>query len=215
VIGVAAAALALLETAIGISGRIRDAYESQKHLGRVLDSHKEELTTTKTIVQTVKDENALQTASVASELVNIEAIGKRLVDLLKTLEPGNKGALRQFIHQVVQGSKDERTLAAIMAELTRSKRNLSLTRTAQDTIVANAAVVEQINTTLQKVLGEGQELWIAQLLNDRYPGRAYITVGYFKMLRSEQMMAWCYLATLISHSLSTKPFLLSGILTIF
>lgn len=120
----------------------------------------------------------MRTAGVASELVELEAIGARLVACLQNLEPGNKGPMRQVTHQLLHGSKDEQTLTDIMDELTRAKTNLSLrlkvanvglTRTVENTIVANTAVVERINNLLEQVFGEGRGLKIAEMLRSRPP----------------------------------------------
>lgn len=130
------------------------------------------------IIQLVKDEKALQTAAVASKLANIESIGNKLMEILHTLSPGDKGSMRQFGHQLVHGSRDEKTLGEIMNELSGAKESLSLriqvanvglSRTANGALVANAAVVERIDLHLQQILGEGRGLKIAELLKRQPP----------------------------------------------
>jgi hypothetical protein len=168
----------LLETAVGVIGRIRKAYEEQKDLAAVLSNHNSELASTNAVILIVKDEPVLHTAAVTCELVNIEAIAKKLVSRLKTMDPEQKGAMRQFVHQLAYGSKDEKALAGIMNELSRAKSslglrlqvaNVGLTRTVENTITANAEVISRIDILLQQVFGEGQRLKIAELLKDRSP----------------------------------------------
>jgi len=50
------------------------------------------------IIQIVKDEEALRTAAVASELVKIEAVAAKLVNCLKTVDLGTKSSMRQLAH---------------------------------------------------------------------------------------------------------------------
>lgn len=52
----------------------------------------------KDIIQIVKDEEALRTAAVVSELVTIEVVAARLVDCLKMVDPGTKSSMRQLAH---------------------------------------------------------------------------------------------------------------------
>jgi len=176
ILGAASAASALLETAIGVIGRFRKAYEKQKDLAAVLSNHNNELASTKAVIRIVEDEPVLRTAAVICELVNIEATAKKLVDCLKAMDPEQKGAMRQFVHQLAYGSKDEKALADVMNELSRVKSslglrlqvaNVGLTSIVENTITANAEVISRINKLLQQVFGEGQGLKIAELLKDR------------------------------------------------
>ncbi|OBS23232.1 hypothetical protein FPOA_03785 [Fusarium poae] len=175
ILGAASAVLGFVETAVGLLGRLRDAYERQTELSSVLDTYRRELNSTKNILQIVRDEEALQTAAVANELVEIESILKRIVELLKALNE-EKGAVRQFTHQLVHGSRDERKLSDIFGELGRAKFNLmmriqaahvGLTRSLDNSIAINTSIVERVNSLLEPVLGEGQGLKIAKFLRDR------------------------------------------------
>jgi len=175
VLGAASAVLGLLESAIGLVAQIREAHERQKELSAVLDRHTLELTKTKNTIQIIRDEEALQTAAVAGELVDMDKIANRLVVALKALR-SDKGWKSQFLHQLVHGAKDESDLAKIMEELSREKTNLGLrisvahvglTRNLQNTMVVNTAIVERIEAVIQSVLGEGQGLKIAGLVRNR------------------------------------------------
>lgn len=112
----------------------------------------------------------------ASESVTLEAIAGKLVSCLQSLDPAGKSSARQLLHQLAHGSKDEKTLADIMNDLGRAKSNLSLhlqvanvglTRSVENTIVADAEVIRRIDRLLQQVFGEGRGLQIAELLKDR------------------------------------------------
>jgi hypothetical protein len=126
VFGAISAVSSLLEAAISMTERIRKAHEQQKDLANLLSTHHDELRNMCDIVQIVKDEESLRTAAVTSQLVNIEAVATKLVDCLKTLDPGTKSSLRQFAHQLVRGSEDEKKLERLMDKLSRAKSSLSL-----------------------------------------------------------------------------------------
>lgn len=176
VLGAASAVLSFLELAVQIVGQIRTAYERQKGITGALDNHYKEIKNTAAIIEIIKKEEVLQTAAVSSELISMKAIGSKLVDYLQVLEPGDKGSVHQLAHQLVHGSKDEKNLAEIVDQLTRGKINLSLciqvanvglTRTAENAIVANTAIITRVNDMLQQVFGEGRGLKIAELLKHR------------------------------------------------
>ncbi|KFY97525.1 hypothetical protein V498_02017 [Pseudogymnoascus sp. VKM F-4517 (FW-2822)] len=175
VIGAASAVLCLFESAFRLVEELRRANERRKDLLTVLDKHTRELTKTKNIIQTVKDEEALQTAGVAFELVEMDNITRRLVAALDALQ-NDKGRALQILHQLAHGSKDEDNLATIMRELSRAKSDLELrinvahvglTRTLQNTLIANTTIVERVDVLVQSVLGEGRGLKIATLLQNR------------------------------------------------
>lgn len=141
----------------------------------MLDKHTLELTKTKNTIKLVVDEEALQTAAVAAELVDMDSIAERLVADLKALQ-SDKGRVSQFLHQLVHGPKDESNLAGIMSDLSRAESNLALrinvahvgmTRTLHNTMVANTAVVERVDALVQSVLGGDRGLKIAMLLRNR------------------------------------------------
>lgn len=166
-IGAASAVCTLLEVAIGIVSRLQRAYKQAKELKEVLQGCNYELCDTKSIVQAVRDEEALKSTGVAHQLDRIEAVVKKLLRLLGALDPGCKGPLRQLAHQLVQGSKEQKTLTELMAELTRAKTNLGLrmqvaniglTRSVEGSSIENSAVLHHVNEVLQVALGEGQGL---------------------------------------------------------
>ncbi|RGP69895.1 hypothetical protein FLONG3_7651 [Fusarium longipes] len=175
ILGAASAVLGFVETAVSLIGRLRDAYDRQTELSSVLDTYRRELISTRDILQIVRDEDALQTAAVGNELVEIENVSTKIVELLKTLTQ-EKGSVRQFTHQLVHGSRDERKLSDIFEQLGRAKFNLmmrmqaahvGLTRKLDNSIAVNTSIVERVNRLLEPVLEEGQGLKIAKFLHDR------------------------------------------------
>ena len=178
VLGVASSVAQLLEAAIRLVKRVRNAYERHHNLTAALDKHALEIETINLLVRTIDDEDALQTAVVNSELTRLHTVGVKLVRCLRELDPGNKGMVRQLAHQLVHGTKDEETLADIMKDLDRAKANLSLrvqlanvglTRMVHDTVLANVEVINRIDRLLAEVFRESHGLKLAGLLKDKIP----------------------------------------------
>ncbi|KAK1144194.1 hypothetical protein N8T08_005607 [Aspergillus melleus] len=178
ILGVASAALGLLEMAVTLVERVRNAHARQKELAAVLESYRHEIHMTTCIVNIVKNEEALQTAGVASSLVEINKIGVRMKEFLETLQPAERGTLRQFAHQLVRGSDDDSRLRTFMNQLIRAKLDLSLkiqvanvglTRSVGDRMVVNVATIDRIDSLLQSTFGEGKGLKIANLINHQVP----------------------------------------------
>jgi hypothetical protein len=195
VLGAVSAASSLLDSAIGTIKRVCKAYERQKEVLKVLNSYDDELSTMKNILQIVSDEEALQTAAVASQLKKIKGLAERLNDCLQLLEPGTRGSMCQFTHQLVHGSAYEKALADIMDELGHAKSGLSLhiqvanvglTQTVRDKLVVNAEVVYRVDHFLQQVLGEGQGLKIAMLLKDRPTQGKFDHASLVKILKVDR-----------------------------
>jgi hypothetical protein len=175
VLGAAATAARLLEQTISIVGRIIKAQERQKSLVGVLESHNKELASTKEVAQLIVDERALRTAAVASQLVKIDNIAQKLVEHLCKMDPGQSSSMRRLAHQLVHGSKEEKALSDLMSELESAKSSLVLhiqvahvgvSRSTQDDLVANVALIRRVDATLEKVFGDGQGLRIAKTLEN-------------------------------------------------
>jgi hypothetical protein len=175
VLGVASSVAQLLEGAIRLLKRVRKAYERHQNLTAVLDKHALEIETINTLVFTIKNENALQTAVVIAELDKLYAVGVKLVRCLEELDSGKKGIVRQLAHQLVHGTKDEETLADIMRDLDRAKADLSLrvqlanvglTRIVHDTVLANFEVINRMDRLLAGVFRKNHGLKLAGLLKD-------------------------------------------------
>ena len=178
ILGAASAANNLLETAIRIIRRLRQAYDRQKEFAGVLATHVQELQNIERIIKIVRQEGCLQTDNIKSELHQVQNAGNELVAWLRKVEQDSKSPVKQFSHQLMHGSKDERALNDIMTKLSRVKSNLFLhiqvaavgvSSTFGEAIVANTEVIHRIDRTLQQIMGVGQGLKIAQLLRGRTP----------------------------------------------
>jgi hypothetical protein len=182
VLGIASSVAQLLDGAIRLLKRVRKAYDRHQNQNEVLDQASLDLESINAIVQAIVDEDALQTPAVAAELTKICALGNKLVNCLKELDPGNKSAVRRIAHQFVHGTKEEEALADIMTDLDRAKATLSfrtqlanvgLTRMVHDTVVANVDVIDRIDRRLAEVFKERHGLKIASLLEGPIPQGSY------------------------------------------
>ncbi|QDS67803.1 hypothetical protein FKW77_006937 [Venturia effusa] len=171
-----AAASGLTGTAIRILQRLRKAHERKLKLPEVLDRHKCELNSLKTIIELIDDEESLQTAAVTSELVRLQSVEDRLVKLLKELDSTSKSTVKQYTHQLSHGSAEEKRLVAIMEELCQVKSALLLRiqvasvgvmRAVGDMVLANADAIARVDTFLKEQLGDGKGLKIARLVKGR------------------------------------------------
>jgi hypothetical protein len=111
----------LIEQAFRFFGRLRQANDRQKGLPEVLARHRSELESIKGVVGMIDDEHDLRIPTVAAELVRLQAVAKKLADLLKTLDLTTTSKMIQFARQLVNGSADEKKLSAIMCELVQVK----------------------------------------------------------------------------------------------
>ncbi|KAI9898658.1 hypothetical protein N3K66_007018 [Trichothecium roseum] len=181
IIGTISSVISLLDAAITTSGRIRKAGDRQKGLRNVLEAHERQLYQTREIIQIIRTEKALRTSAVTSSLLELEAISKQLVVLLDSLSK-RRSDVRQFMHQLVSGSKDEHDLANIIGELGRAKANISLhiqvanvglTSTVEKTVMLNSETVKRVDRLIQNTLGPGRGLKIAKLLPKRRQKRSH------------------------------------------
>jgi DNA polymerase II large subunit len=172
------AATQLVEQALRVLIRLRKAHDRQKALVDVLAHHEGELGSVKAIIGIIDDEEELQTASVAAELVRLREVQSKLVKLLEELDPKRKGAARQFVRQLTKGSSDESKLSVIMTELGQVKTmlllriqvaNVGVTHNMEKRLVANTEVIERVDQFLREVIGDCKGLRIARLLKGRLP----------------------------------------------
>lgn len=168
----------MLEIAIRIFGRLRKAYERSKDLVGVIDAHTLELNNIKSMIQTVEDEDDLQTAPVGVELAKLKAVEDKVVIYLKEIDPGTKGSVHRLAHQLIHGSEEEKKLAKLMNILSQAKFDLffriqvatvGVIREVGDVVIANAEIIKRIDGCLVELFGEGKGLKIAKLLKDGSP----------------------------------------------
>jgi len=171
------AALQLIETATRILRRLVRAYKSQKDLPQTLNQYNSELESVKAIIGIIEDEETLQTWSVTSEVRRLKDIEEKLVQHLKQLDVAHRGTMKEFTHQLLHGSSDQK-LAVIMNDLSQVKAALvvriqvasvGVMRAVGDNVVANAEAVNRIDSFLRDELGDEVGLKIARLLKGRRP----------------------------------------------
>ncbi|KAH6640651.1 hypothetical protein F5144DRAFT_561199 [Chaetomium tenue] len=180
ILGAVTAVLGEIESAIALAARFRTAYQRQQGLTHILKQHGQILVETQRIVTLVKEEEALQTAAVTSELITVDASVKGLVNLLTRIQTSGQrkrsGRFSQILYQLVHGSRDEGDLRSAMVSLGRAKHDLGLcisvahvglSRGMQDTLVLNTRLLERVDTAVRSVVGDDQGLAIGKLARSR------------------------------------------------
>lgn len=166
----------MLGIAIDLIKILCRAYERQKDLARLLDSHLTELTSLRDVIHIVEEEGALQTTNVAATLARLKASEKKLIAWLKRVDPGSKSSMQQFSRQLAYGSKDQKLLTEIMNEISRAKTDLCMdinvahvgvTRTVESGVVANSKAVRRIERRPARFSSKERELNTARPLEDR------------------------------------------------
>lgn len=180
-LGAIASASQLLHQAASVLRRLRKAHQSKKELVEVIDQHDCELKSIKTIIEIIEDEEALKTVAVTTEIVRLKNVEGDLVNHLRRLDPGDRGAAKQFAHELIHGSAEEKKLASIMTELCHVKSALLLRiqvasvgviKAVGDQLVANTEVIDRVDRFLKEELN-GVGLKIAQLVRGRRPSRMF------------------------------------------
>ena len=165
----------MLEQAIQLFERIRDAHDRQKGLPQLIDKYVGEIIQTKGIVELVKNENSLKTPSVGGAINRLDSVGKALLEHLTRIS-NTKGPIQDFFYQLVSGKKGEDKLENIMKDLGNAKMDLSiqiqvanvgLIQAVGQAVQVNTAAVEKINKMLIETLGSGHVLRISQLIEGR------------------------------------------------
>ncbi|KAH8645270.1 hypothetical protein IG631_02734 [Alternaria alternata] len=187
----------LVEQAFRIVDRLRRACSRQKALAEVLTRHRSELESIKAIIGIIDDEEDLQIATVATELVRLQAVQVKLAELLENLDPKMTSKMNQIAHQLTSGSADEKKLGAIMDELVQVKAMLVLRiqvahvgviRTIGKEAVVNAEAIRRIDEYLREHVDNCEGLRIAKLLKGRRPsndGTVPLTLADLKALSNE------------------------------
>ncbi|KAF2013027.1 hypothetical protein BU24DRAFT_435314 [Aaosphaeria arxii CBS 175.79] len=184
----------LLEQAFRVLGRLQKAHQRQKGLLEVLNRHETELKSVKTIIGILDDEEELHTATVTEEILRLQDVQSKLSKLLDDLDPKPKSKVVQFARQLTQGSSDEKKLCSLMNELGHVKTallirievaNVGVMKGVQKQLVANAEVIQRIDTFLREEFGDFSGLRIARLLKGRRPsndGTVPLTAADLKLL---------------------------------
>lgn len=141
----------------------------------MINQHDCELKSIQTIIEVIEDEETLKTASVTTEVVRLKDIEAKLVNHLRRLDPGQRGAAGQFAHQLIHGSAEEKKLAGIMTELCHVKlalllsiqvANVGVMNAVGGQLIANTQVIDRVDGLLKEELN-GVGLKIAQLVKGR------------------------------------------------
>lgn len=172
----------LIEQSCRIIHRIREAHLRDKNLESTLTRHKHELKSIKAIIGLIEDFEDFRTPGVAEELYRLSEIQNKLTGLLKALDPGPKSKTSRLLHQLTEGSSDEKRLSSTMNELGTIKTslilriqavNVGVTKGIGKTLLANTILIEQINETLRGHVKDCEGLRIARLLEGRVPPSRY------------------------------------------
>lgn len=182
----------LIEQTFAIFSHIKRAYKRQRELVVVIERHEDELNSVETVLDVLKNETDLQTASVATELGRLKAVQDRLDRLLTKLDPKPRGKVAQFTHQLIKGDTDEKKLHAIMDDLGHVKTsillciqvaNVGVIRNMEKQLVADAVKIERIDSRLREALEDYEGLRIAQLLKGRRPSSEFKATDDMKQMR--------------------------------
>ncbi|KAI9687296.1 MAG: hypothetical protein M1822_002339 [Bathelium mastoideum] len=163
-IGAISSVSQLLDTAITLFKHLRQAHKRRKDLVALLNRHLDELENIQDITRIIRQEPALQTTGVNKTLIKLKKIEKALVAWLEENEPGDKGPVRQFSHQLLHGSKNQKSLDEITNELSCLKANLSIyiqvahvgvRQIARNTAIKNSGTVRRSEERVVRISGKG------------------------------------------------------------
>jgi hypothetical protein len=128
------------------------------------------------IIKVIKEQELLQTAGVTGELVNLEKRTKDFNVYVESLDPGTKGSASQFFHQLIKGGNEEKTVMEKLKGLGQRKASLTLQiqvagigvqRDIGKNIVVNAEAVKKVDGKVQKLLGKGKGLKLAERIENK------------------------------------------------
>ncbi|KAI3394131.1 hypothetical protein diail_3184 [Diaporthe ilicicola] len=156
------------------------ARERHQDVPKVMSAHCEELYNIKQILKVVQQEKVLRLGSIIEDLEQLYLHGNQLQRSLQKLGK-ERGQLQGIAHQLLYGQRSLDELNEIMGKVGRAKANISLkiqvvhvglTRSLGDVVLVNCEVVEALDKKLQELLGEGNGLKIAELLqsHERHNG---------------------------------------------
>ncbi|KAF2727181.1 hypothetical protein EJ04DRAFT_146081 [Polyplosphaeria fusca] len=162
-----------LEVVAGVSGlsrtakrlinRFHEAYKHYPHIKHALDNCSDELTRLIDIIYLIEDEDVLQTAGVVTALTKLQAVEVALLRHLKTLQQGELS--RGNPKKIEDITKDlDRAKSDVCLQIQTAP--VGLTFTTNDTVIADAKVINRIDSLLLRFIGKGQGLKIASLLSE-------------------------------------------------
>lgn len=193
VLGATSAALDLISTAIAIIQAIRKARARVSGSSKFLVEVSSQIDSVQENLELVRGEPRLQSPSVIQQINQILAVSKDLDDFFKRLqEMQEKSKMRNMIHALTSGDKDDEELQGILARLNHAQAELHLristvhvgiTGNLGDGFEVAFKVVQDTNEQVRKVLRLNLQL-AEQLRN-----REMELVGVFSNSHQTQMAA--------------------------
>jgi len=177
----------LFDFSCKIIARLVKAHGRQKDLIAILEAHRLKLADVKVLIETVEDEDTLQTPRVMKQILRLHELGRELKSNLNKLDPANRnmGTVASTAHQFFRGDKDEKAIADIMRKIDEAKTHLclkiqvahvGLTNIIGNQVLANTEVINKIDQMLVRALGEGNGLRIARIVSAREVRGAFALV---------------------------------------
>ena len=130
-------------------------------------------------MELVQDHEALQASGpLLANLKRIQILNSLLQDQISSMSI-DRGTLKAFKHQVMQGASERQDLAAIVERLAKAKQDLGLhiqlvhvglTMDANRAIGVNLRLVEEMNEVVRTVLGKEKGLMIASFVDEKVRG---------------------------------------------
>src|SRR5688572_17069349 len=99
--------------------------ERQKGMLDLLQKQHDELEQTKTMIELVLAEKALDTPNVRSTITRLGQVGQDMERQLQKMEV-RRGRVRDFILQIVSGQRKQDALEGILVSLERTKHDLAM-----------------------------------------------------------------------------------------
>lgn len=179
IVGLAMASSAALEQTIKIFKRIRNAKNRQKDLPSVLDQHEAIIRGTAIFIGAIEEEDELSTEAILQVIRNIKTTSEELRSFVKRLsEKVGRGAVRDFTHQLFEGSDDEKKLSKFVVLLGWHKLDLvgavtmaqvGLMKGVNETRVVDVRQMRDVDQRLQEATDGAGRLKIAELLEGAKP----------------------------------------------
>lgn len=179
--------ISTLDIVIRTMKQVYDAHERQQNISKVLQIHEEELYNIRQILKVVRQEEVLQVVAILEDLKQLRMLGGKLeVSLKQYGKDSSRGQVKQFANQLLNGRKLVDDLGVIMGSMSRAKANLhikiqvvhiGLTSAFGGFVVVNCERVEMLDQKLQKLLGQGKGLKLAELLRHKPRRSEYESPG--------------------------------------
>ena len=165
--------MGVIEQSISLVNDVKGAREASKHHLDDILKYLDDLNTTRSFLQLVKETDALKTNYVAECAARIKQRSNTLNDFLQKII--DKGG---FWHKLKSGRSEDEELRKKMSDVQRAKQdldsailcvNVGLTGDIHNQAFADKKLIVETNTKVQKVMGEQSSLNIAKVVKDKIP----------------------------------------------